>query len=276
MPFGTKYLENFLNSYKKNKSGINHELIIVFNGFKFEEELNPFLELLKYSSIKLKIEKTNSKYDIDVYYFIANKYNDYSYFLFLNTYSIILAENWLFYYYKNIIIENVGCVSATGAWGDFNHVIDYKKSLSEILKFKIKLNILKKIIYFRYNFYPSVGIHLRTNAFMINRNVFLTIQRPNVKPLLLRFLFRLNNKKIRSFCFEHGINNFSNQLLKRGYKIKLVNKFGLGIDIENWADSNIFWNGEQENLLIQDNQTSKYQNSCKEEQTKLKFAAWGE
>lgn len=273
VPFGTSYLENFLNSYVNNISGIEHNLIIVFNGLKSEDEIEPFLELLNNYTIEYQVEITKSKYDIDVYYYIANKYIKYEYFLFLNTYSIILSKNWLLYYFSNIIIDNVGCVSATGAWGDFNHALDYKIAIKEVFKFN--LNSLKKIIFFRYNFYPNVGIHLRTNAFMIQRKLFLTIVRPKVKPYFLSFLLGLNKKKIRSFCFEHGNNSFSIQLIRRGYKIKIINKFGIGFDIEKWADSNIFWNGNQENLLIQDNQTAKYHNTCSENQKKLKFAAWG-
>jgi hypothetical protein len=49
----------------------------------------------------------------------------------------------------------------------------------------------------------------------------------------------------------------------------------LAYDIENWAKSNIYWNGDQENLLIEDNQTSKYINASLENQKKMRFSAWG-
>lgn len=275
VPFGTDFLRNFLNSYKKYKAGISHNLIIVFNGYHNEMEIEPFLEILNEASIEFQIEKTTSKYDIDVYYFLTNKLHNFEYFLYLNTYSSILNGNWLTHYYKILNQDGVGCVSATGVWGDFKHILDYEKALNRLLKFRATFNDVKKIIYFRYNFYPTVGVHLRTNAFMIKRDIFLSIQRPKVKPLLIAYLFGLNRKKIRSFCFEHGNNSFSKQLIYKGYKIKIVNKYGLGLNVEQWADSNVYWNGTQENLLIEDNQTMKYQNSSTEVRKTLTFIAWG-
>lgn len=275
IPYGTNYLELFLDSYKNNIAGIEHDLIIVFNGYVNEDEITPFLFLLANSSIEYHIQKTTSKYDIDVYYYITNKYNNYLYFLYLNTYSNILHKNWLLYFYNNINQNNVGCVSATGAWGDFDHRMEYNKSIKQLLSFNINIKSLKKVIYFRFNFYPTVGIHLRTNAFIIQREIFLNIKRPKVKPYFLSFFLGLNKKKLRSFCFEHGDNSFTKQLIKKGYKIKIINKLGLAYDIENWAKSNIFWNGDQENLLIQDNQTSKYSNASLENQKKMRFTAWG-
>ncbi len=275
VPYGTTYLEDFLFSYKKQSSGVNHELIIVFNGYLNISELEIFLNILKKSSLNYHIEMTDAKYDIDVYYYIAKKLINFEYFLFFNTYTQILSANWLYYYLKIINEDNVGCVSATGAWGDFQHLIEYRNAINRLLKFNIKFNDLKKIVYFRYNFYPSVDIHLRTNAFFIKRSIFLSIQRPNVKPFLLRLLLGLNKKKLRSFCFEHGSNSFSKQLIKKGYKIKIVNKLGEGLESEFWASSNVFWNGEQENLLIKDNQTNKYFSSSIENRKKLIYAAWG-
>jgi hypothetical protein len=275
VPFGTHYLINFLQSYQNQDAGINHNLIILFNGYHNEKDLHPFIEILNTSLVSYQIIITESKYDIDAYFYIAELLKNSEYVTFLNTYSVILHANWLKYFYANIIKESVGCVSATGAWGDYFHAMEYKKSINKIKKFKGSLTDVKKVIYFRFNFYPTVRPHLRTNGFMINRLLFLSIKRPSVRPVFLNLLLKLNSKKIRSFCFEHGKDSFSQQLVDRGLQIQIVNKFGSGLNINEWPASNVYWNGLQENLLIQDNQTSKYQKADIEERKRLAYAAWG-
>lgn len=275
VPFGKKYLMDFLLSYKENSAGISHNLIVLFNGFRHENELNQFYEVINAMDITLEVVTTSSKFDIDAYFNIAQIKTEYDYFMFLNTYSIILHSNWLRYFYNNLIMPQVACVSATGAWGDFKHTDDYINSKNRILKLNFDLIDLKKVIYFRFNFYPSVGVHLRTNAFMVKRSIFLAIKRPPVRPFILSLIFNLNSKKIRSFCFEHGSNSFSQQLLKCGYKILVIDKFGNGLQVNDWAHSNTYHNGLQENLLVQDNQTLKYHVSNSENKNKLKYGTWG-
>ncbi len=275
VPFGTKYFIDFLLSYKENRAGISHNLIVLFNGFTHDNELDQFYDVISKMDVTLEVILTTSKFDIDAYFYIAQNKIEYEYMMFLNTYSIILHNNWLKFYYCNLIIPSVGCVAATGAWGDFKHTDDYNGSKNSILKLKFDIRDLKKVIYYRFNFFPSVGVHLRTNAFMIKRSLFLTIKRPPVRPFILSLIFNLNAKKIKSFCFEHGSNSFSKQLLNRGYKILVVDKFGNGLHVNDWAHSNTYHNGSQENLLVQDNQTSKYQLSNSEDKKKLKYATWG-
>lgn len=274
VPYGVSYFANFLESYTQHESGNSHSLVIVFNGFANQDELAPFIKLINSYSINHELVFAKSKFDIDVYYYMATRYNMFSFLVFLNTYSVILSDNWLKYFYKNLTQKNVGCVSATGSWGDFRHKDDYWSAVNRLKKFNFRLADIKKIIYFKYNFYPSVGVHLRTNAFMISRELFLSIKRPKVRPFILSYLFGLNAKKLRSFCFEHGNNNFSKQLLDRGYLIQIVDKFGNGKNIEDWSSSNIYWNGTQENLLIKDNQTSKFEMANPSEKKLMRYAAW--
>ncbi len=68
----------------------------------------------------------------------------------------------------------------------------------------------------------------------------------------------------------------SRQIIKKGYQILVVDKFGQTYTSENWYESKTFWSFNQENLLISDNQTEKYMN---EDDTKKKvytLLAWKE
>ena len=166
VPFNESYLSNFINSYKKYDSGILHDLIILFNGHNDLLEVDPFLTILNESNIKYKVFYTPEKFDIASYFYISKLLKS-KYVCFLNTYSEIQNNKWLLYYYIGIEKINIGCVSATAAWGDYSHDDEFKHLINNItttttLKFK-------KLFIYYFNFYPKVKPHLRTNAFIINR-----------------------------------------------------------------------------------------------------------
>ena len=155
IPYGKNYLERFVESYKKYKSGLPHELIILFNGFNSENEGDQFIQLIKESGIICQIIFTNEKLDITSYFDVATKLKC-EYILFLNTYSVLLADNWCKIYHESIVKPYIGVVGSTGALGDFSHTEDYYFRLRKFIKFKFGLIDLKKIIYFRFNYYQCI------------------------------------------------------------------------------------------------------------------------
>ena len=234
-PFGTGYLNDFIASYKARVPGIEHALLILCKGEPKDVDIQPFI----------------------------------------NTYSVILHDNWLLYLYQNVTKKDVGVVGASGGWGDFGHNDEYYGNIKSILRFKINPTLIKKSIFFRFNFYPQVPPHIRTNAFMIRRELFLALKYPKVKPLILNFFIDFSKSKLRSLCFEHGKQGFTSQLVDKGLKAILVDRFGKGFEMPNWPNSKTFWHFEQENLLVSDNQTRKYQEADEETKKKLTYAAWG-
>lgn len=266
VPFGIKHIEAFISSYASNASGIEHELIILFNGYSNESELIIFKDFLASSVTKYSILMSPEKFDIGSYFFAASKLK-HKYIIFLNTYSRILHPNWLSNLYKNIQNTNVGIVGCTGAWGDFggNHI-------------HLGSNLLKKLfswIVFRYNFYPFIKPHLRTNAFLIDREFFLSLKYYDPKPRWLSFLRHGSKEsKLKTFCFEHGNDSITNQILRKGLDVLIVDKNGKSYSMGNWKESNTFWNGEQENLIIQDNQTFNYTIGSEAYKATLRLKAW--
>ena len=47
------------------------------------------------------------------------------------------------------------------------------------------------------------------------------------------------------------------------------------MEMNNWYESKTFWNSEQENLMISDNQTEKYIKAGPEEKKFIHHLAWG-
>lgn len=274
IPYGIKYLKEFLRSYKLYNSGIPHKLIILFNGFESKSETTEFISIIEKTQIKCEILFTKEKLDITSYFDAANQLKS-EYVLFLNTYSVLLTENWCKTYYEYIIRPDVGVVGSTGALGDFSHTDDYYSRVQNVLRFKLKFVDLKKIIYFRFNYYPKVLPHLRTNAFMIKRELFLNLKYKKIRPFFLNYFKDLSKSKLTSLCFEHGNYSLTNQLLLRGLKPIIVGKNGFGYELDQWLSSNTFWINKQENLIISDNQTKKFEDADLENKKLMTYSAWG-
>jgi hypothetical protein len=274
-PYGLHHLEEFIHSYKRYDSGINHKLIILFNGHKNDSELFSFLDFLNASQVNFEVKKTSERLDITSYFDVA-KYMDTEFVLFFNTYSIIQDNQWLRKYAIQFNDNAIGVVGATGCYGDFGHYEDYNKSISRVKKANFALADLKKILYFCYNFYPKVKPHIRTNAFMIRREVFLSLKCNVMRPFFLAFIHaRLKNSKLGSLCFEHGNNSMTAQILAKGLKPILVGRDGRAYEIENWENANTFWINEQDNLLVSDNQTRKFTDAEINARRQMTFNAWG-
>jgi hypothetical protein len=271
VPLGTEKLEIFISSYKKNYSGVSHKLVILFNGVKNTYELDIFNKILKESSLDYKTIISPKKYDIDSYFFISKMINT-EFVCFLNTYSIITTPNWLKHLYYAFEDTKVGVVGATGGYGDYQHDQEY----INIIKNLSSLNLIKikKLIYYRFNYYPRILPHIRTNAFMLKTKTFVNLKYLNVRPRIIDLIFKLSNTKLKSLCFEHGNNSMTSQILKMGLLPVIVGRDGTVYEVDQWILSKTFWLSNQENLLIKDNQTMKYALADYETKIKMRKSAW--
>jgi hypothetical protein len=272
VPMGTRYLNSFLNLYKQQESIISHRLFIVFNGYKNKQDIIPFLDIIKKLKIEASILYTRSKFDISAYFFFAKK-NSAEYLLFFNTYSQPLHHNWLSYYINAIQQPDIGAVGATGSWGNKFRDNQYRTFLKMRM---LSLFSIKEIIKYRFNYYPTIQPHLRTNAFMVKRADFMNIKYHLFRPFIFNLLHLFKESKLTTECFEHGINGFTRQLVKKNLRVVVIDKFGRIYDTAQWKDSNTFWNSNQENLLVADNQTLKYTNGSLIDRKNLHYLAFGE
>ena len=93
VPYGQDYLISFIESYLKFKPGVEHNLVILFNGCKEPEVINPYLDFLKSRKIDFAYLQLESGQDIAAYHWAASQL-DTEYVLFFNTYSQIQYDNW--------------------------------------------------------------------------------------------------------------------------------------------------------------------------------------
>jgi hypothetical protein len=65
------------------------------------------------------------------------------------------------------------------------------------------------------------------------------------------------------------------QVQALGLHAVIVDRRGQSYGVADWARSATFWQGEQEGLLVADNQTELYQNGSVERRSVLSRFAWG-
>jgi hypothetical protein len=115
----------------------------------------------------------------------------------------------------------------------------------------------------RGKFEPFPNYHLRTNCFLLPRDVALQIR---IDPL---------RKKFDAYEFESGSQGFTRQILKMGKPVLVVARDGKAYGMQEWHLSNTFWRRNQENLIVADNQTRKYDACDREERAVYSAYAWG-
>jgi hypothetical protein len=117
---------------------------------------------------------------------------------------------------------------------------------------------------FFHSFDPFPTPHVRTNAFMIRRAQMLDLRRP---PIV---------EKLDAYMFESGKEGMTSQILRAGLEALVVGRDGRAYEPEEWHLSDTLWQGEQEHLLVSDNQTSDYANGSPQRRIFLSRVAWGD
>jgi hypothetical protein len=258
--------------------------LIIFKGFSNQQEQEEYTELLSCFRF-IKFDIPDDGFDLTAYLEAVKRYsNKYRYFCFLNSFSVILDHNWLEKLYCNVIKPGVGMVGASASWQSHRGWIpfwratlavnrEYFKKPQDVIKVNenkyYSYSLASRIYsYFRWSLFllsfdPAPNFHIRTNSFMIASDIIKTLNFPSIIT------------KADAYKYESGKCGLNKHILKMGKKLVLVGKNGIGYEKEKWNSSNTFWQSQQENLLVADNQTRDYQHGSFERRSYLKITAWG-
>ncbi len=268
LPYDISLLDGFLKSYKKYKTNLAHDFYVLFNGRVVNTSIDEHLKLIQLNCDKhVNYLELPGGQDIDAYFYAANKIK-HELILFFNSFSKISAHFWLEIYCDNFK-NDVGLISATASNQSYyssvfqtnNALPDFRQGIiSNFRKYKL---FVKAFFYWRFLFKPFPNPHVRTNAFMIRRELFLQLN------------YRRLKSKFEAYQFESGRKSLTNQVLNKGYKVVVVDKHGEAYESPNWAKSKTFWISKQENLLVSDNQTQIYADAVQGQQEKMRKLAWG-
>lgn len=281
----------FLDSYRAHPPGLDHDLHIILKGFPNRQALDAARALFGGLAIHT-IELDDTGYDIGAYIAAARLVSN-RVLLFLNTLSEILADDWLKHFDAALTMAGVGLVGATGSWqsvssgyeaaalrilrdpihylkyylGYSRSVFDRDADSNALDQFNARRALerlgrfsLYPLRIYQFPRYPNP--HIRTNAFMIGRELFLSLQAGAFE------------SKVDVYKFESGRNSMTRQIMARGFEPVVVDRSGRVYHISQWKSSSTFWIDLQTNLLIADNQTSSYAVGSPARRTVLTNYAW--
>jgi hypothetical protein len=239
-PLGPQALRRFTASYREHAAGMDHRLVLVFKGFSDSGPGAAHLgaidglahEALHYSRPTL---------DLPAYAWCAEAL-DATHLCFLNSESVLLADGWLAALFEQLRAPGVGAVGATGS---------YERPFS--------INPLR-----RRRWPPFPNPHLRTNAFMLSRELMRSLRWPEVRT------------KSRAWELESGRDGFTRQVWGRGLQTIVVGRDGAAYAPDRWHDSATFRSGGQANLLVADNRTRQWDEADADVRTRLSRLAWGD
>jgi hypothetical protein len=268
-PLGIDTFSNFISSYCKYNSGYPHELVLLFNGIQTQKELSPYLKIADDKKVKYSIlAHAQPAQDLDAYFWAAEQLNT-KHLLFVNSYTEFMYDNWLSKYMQHSMFDDIGLIGATGSWESYfrsvfiDNNLKWERHKSFQQNFRKYKLLVKSFVYWRFLFPDFPNPHVRTNAFMISRELMRSLKHEPLK------------NKMAAFKFESGVNGLTVQVMKKGLRPILIDKNGNAYSINEWKHASIFWSSEQENLLISDNQTRKYEFGDDKTRQWLSLHAWG-
>jgi hypothetical protein len=225
----------FLNSLKDNPAGSDYDLIWQLKGYPEALDNRLLAEFSEYHGGAIHQERyPDDLYQFSLAFDVARRF-DHDYLLFFISWSRILAPNWLRFYLA-AFDRHADC-GVAGATGSFERLT-------------------------RDQAFPN--IHIRTNAFMIERKLFLSLDPGDLA------LKKAGNE------FEAGANGLTRQIERRGLAPMLVDRFGNILRTDAWPRARVYRSGEQEALLVADNRTHDYAVGSAKRRRKLVRLAWGE
>lgn len=280
---GLAPLRAFLTSYDAFDAGAAHDLVVVYKGFANAGEARALVGERASTSIELD----DRGLDLTAYVAAARRL-PHERLCFLNSYSEVLATDWLARFDEALAPPGVGLVGATGSWGSHRsfalHLLRLPNPYSELLadravmgsafrslgppltasrtrqRLKALHDLPREIV--GYEGFPAP--HIRTNAFMLHRSLLLEIAPGKL------------DTKSRAYRFEGGRRGLTGLVGRRGLRSLVVGRSGGAESWERWPERPIFWQGDQAELLVGDNQTRAYQEGTEVQRTAMSRYAWGE
>ena len=258
---GLPPFQSFLDSYRRHAAGREHDLLIVFKGFPDPKSQEPLRELAaEFSPLFLSI--SDFGYDLRAYRLAARAFS-HRYYCLLNSFSEILAGNWLEIMHRAIQETGVGLVGATGSCESMYSNVLAEAAESPGLPCQRKLALQVRTRLCSVCFKPFPNYHLRTNGLMIPRE------------LMLEVWPRVVLTKRGCYLFENGKSSLTRRVERLKLKPVLVGRDGKSYEKATWSQSRTFRLGAQENLLIADNQTRLFSSADPARRAQLTRLAWG-
>lgn len=288
---GLAPLQSFLDSYRVHSAGLEHDLVLALKGFESQAAAEPSMALAEGLNAQA-VYLPDEGLDIDSYAELVRRL-DRERYCFMNSYSRVLAEDWLAKLDAALSQPDAGLVGASGSWASARSQALYAKGVpsayraafpdrrwmneqfrllrsergevahGRVAAVREQLNMWRATLQSARSFPPFPAAHLRTNAFIVSRRVFAQLH------------LRQARRKLDAYQLESGRDSITRQVQRLGLHAFIVDAQGTSFATENWDRSRTFWQHDQEGLLVADNQTDVYARGDLDRRTLLARYAWG-
>src|ERR1039457_755109 len=204
---GIEPVQRFLESYRLHPAGMQHDLLFILKGFDDEILPDVYRSLLdEYPHHVIWVE--DHGFDI-VPYTVAARMLEQRYLCFFNSFSIILGDDWLAKLYRQVIVPGVGIAGASGSWESIytNCCTEHREGplpLPKRLARIYDMRVRKKL------FPPFPNPHLRTNGFIISRELLNSVSKRRIRT------------KLDAHRFESGRDGLSGSIRSMGLCLVVV------------------------------------------------------
>lgn len=282
---GPQPLDTFLSSYEACPAGEQHELVLLLKGFASAQSAQPFLDRAA-AHAPHHLHVGDAGMDLTAYRAAAARLS-HERVCFLNSFSEVRAPGWLGLLAGALEDGSAGAAGATGSWASLLAYelwqLGLRRSYAGVLRgrrpvsramYEVAgvdppgdlrawaLTLLEATRHAR-AMGPFPAPHLRTNGFLMDRRLFLTVCAPG------------HGSKTAMFAVESGRRSLTAQLEDQGRPPVVVDRHGAARPPARWPDAEIFWQGSQTDLLISDNQTRNYELASPRHREVLSRVAWG-
>jgi hypothetical protein len=295
-PLGPERLARFLDACRRADPGAPHRLLVLLNGFPAGEDLSPWQRLLAgVEHDELRLERP--VLDLAAYREAVERVRADRY-CFVNSYSEPAVSGWLAKLDAALAQTGVGLAGATGSWASTRsltaHVLRLPSAYRGVLpapglavqrlmsieadrtgstpppphrdafaRTRARLRTLAEVPSRTLPYERFPAYHIRTNAFMIRHSTLAALRQRPVRG------------KHDAYLIENGRASITRQVQRKGLRTVVVDRDGRAYDHQQWHLSRTFWQGDQEGLLVSDNQTRYYDETDADRRSLLSAFAWG-
>lgn len=289
---GLETLRGFAEAFRAHPAGVACELVLAMKGFTSSAQAKPYLdEVADLAPETLFCADVGA--DLGTYFDAVMRLRRDRY-CFVNSFSRPLVDGWLQKLDAALALPDVGQVGATGAWASGHSWTTYsmglpsayrglmppapiaralsrgpdlerkgrrRRAVGETVRARVKTlqGLLGTLFYYE----PFPAHKLRSNTFMITHETLRALR-----------LFVVRNKQ-DAYSLEGSRECITRRLETIGLSSLVVDRAGNVFRSEEWDRSRTLWQGDQEGLLVADNQTLHYTDGDFELRHLLSTLAWG-
>jgi hypothetical protein len=262
---GLPAFEGFLEAYRRFPPGCSHRLVVAVKGWEAVPGLESLINQANGVGAEI-VYLPDDGFDWGAYMRIAPLLQE-RYLCLLNSHSRPLVTGWLALLKQLALQPNIGAVGATGSWGSMSlswpvYEADLLSLALYPARFALSLfRLCRNVVSFPFFKNP----HLRSNAFLVNREIFASFAERHHIP----------RSKRDAHMLESGRRGFTAYIKSLGLQPLVIGADGVSYPPNGWIRSGTFRVPDQSNLLVSDNQTRYYQAASRQLRRRLENASWG-